>query len=167
MIDMSGSSPSGASAPQMTLDQLAAKLSTRMLVNEVLCVGAVALSMFVLWYGQAGTPLGSALVVLAGAIVIARAWNMAGRTLSPVPTDTSTDPAAAAKQLTDLANRMMRLMMLPTGVGLLASLVSWGWQPVFFGALISIAGFTFFGPSRTRLAAWRDKLENAGGKTGL
>ncbi len=167
MIDMSGSSPSGASTPQTTLDQLAGKLITRMVVNEMLCVAAVALSMFVLWYGHAGSAVGSVLVVLVGAIVIARAWNMASRTLNPVPTDTATDPAAAAKQLTDLANRMMRLMMVPTGAGLLATLVSWGWQPVFFGALISIAGFTFFGPSRTRLAAWRDKLENSGGKTGL
>lgn len=163
---MAGSIPSGASTPRMTLDRLAGRLSTRMVVYEVICVAAVALAMFVLW-SEPGSPVGTVLVLLAGAVVIARAWNMASRDLKPVPTDTSTDPDAAAKQLTVLANRMMKLVILPTGVGLLATLISWGWQPVFFGALISIAGFTFFGPSRTRLAAWRDKLEDAGGKTGL
>ncbi len=167
MIDMSGSTPPGSSTPRVTLDQLAGRLTTRMVINEVICVALVALSMFVVWYGQPGGPAGSAVVLLSGAIVIARAWNMPTRDLKPVPTDTSTDPESAAKQLTALANRMMKLMMIPTGVGLVATLISWGWQPVFFGGLISIAGFTFFGPSRTRLANWRDKLENAGGKTGL
>lgn len=137
-----------------------------MLVYEVICVAALALAMFVVW-SDPGGPVGTVPVLLTGAIVIARAWNMAERDLTPVPTDTATDPGAAAKQLTALANRMMRFMMVPIAVSLLATLLSWGWQPVFFGALISIAGFTFFGPSRTRLANWRDKLENAGGKTGL
>lgn len=163
---MSGTTPSGASAPRTNLDQLADGLTTKMTVREVITVAVVALSMFVLWSGPGG-PWGTVLVLLVGAIVVARAWMMPGRELHTVPPDSATDPNAAAQQLEALAGRMMNTLMIPTVAGLLGGLLSGGWQPVVFGALITIAGFTFFGPSRTRLALWREKIEAAGGKTGL
>lgn len=150
----------------MTLDQLAGRLINRMVINEVVCVGIVAFAMFVLW-DEPGGPWGTVVVLLVSAIVIGRAWTMPGRELKPVPTDTATDPNSAADQMSTLASRTMRTLMVPTVVGFVATVVSWGWQPVVFGALVSIAGFTFFGPSRTRLAGWRDRLEDQGGKTGL
>jgi hypothetical protein len=166
LTDMSGTTPSGASAPRTNLDQLATSLTTRMVVREVIAVAVVALAMFVLWPGPGG-PVGTMLVLLVGAIVVARAWMMPGRELRPVPADSATDPNAAAQQMEALAGRMMNTLMIPTVVGLLGTLLSQGWQPVMFGALITIACFTFFGPSRTRLAAWREKIEADGGKTGL
>lgn len=150
----------------MSLDGLAHRLTTKMVIREFVAVGIVALAMFVLWTGPGG-PLGTVIVLIVGAVVIARAWTMPGRDLIPVPTDSATDPNAAAQQLEILGGRMLNTLMIPTLAGLLAGLLSGGWQPVVFGALISIAGFTFFGPSRTRLSIWREKIEASGGKTGL
>lgn len=166
LADMSGTTPSGASGPRMSLDSLAHQLNTKMVVREGVVVAIVALAMFVLWDGP-GRASGTILVFIAGALMVARGLIMPGRDLAPVPADSATDPNAAAKQLEVLAGRMMTNVMIPTVAGLLAGIISSGWQPVVFGALISIAGFTFFGPSRTRLAGWRERIEEAGGKTGL
>lgn len=163
---MSGLTPSGASAPRTSLDQLAARLTTKMVAREVVAVAVVALAMFVLWSGPGG-PWGTVIVFLVGALIIVRAWTMPGRELQAVPPDSATDPNGAAEQLEALAGRMMNTLMIPTVVGVICALLSRGWQPVVFGALITIAGFTFFGPSRTRLAGWREVLESRGGKTGL
>ncbi len=136
-------------------------------MREAIAIAVVALSMFVLWPGRAGSPAGTVIVLLISALVIARAWTLPGRELHPIPPDAPSDPNAAAQQLEALARRMMNLVMIPTVVGLLATLVSQGWQPAMFGALITIAGFTFFGPFRTRLARWRERIEAEGGTTGL
>lgn len=149
----------------MTLDQLADRLTTRMVVHEAVSIALVAVSMFVIWSGP-GSAWGSVLLVAVGLVVAARVWRMP-RDLVPVPTDTATDPDSAGKQMTALANRTMTHLQLPTAAGFVLSLLAGGWQPVMFGSLVTIAGFTFFGPSRTRLAAWRDRLEAVGGKTGL
>jgi hypothetical protein len=92
---------------------------------------------------------------------------MPSRELPRVPSESATDPNRAADEMTVLANKTMKTLMLPTLVGLVATVVSWGWNPVFAGALVSIAGFTFFGPSRTKLASWQIRMEEQGGKTGL
>lgn len=136
------------------------------MVREVIAVAVVALAMFVLWRDP-GSALGTVVVFIVGALVIVRAWTMPARELRTVPPDSATDPNAAAQQLETVAGRMMNILMIPTAVGLLATLISRGWQPVVFGALITIAGFTFFGPFRTKLAGWRDTIEAKGGKTGL
>lgn len=150
----------------MTLDRLADRLITKMVINEVVSVAIVALSMFVIWSGPGGQ-WGTVFAVIAGVIAIARVWTLPGRELTQVPMESATDPNAAAAEMTDLANKTMLLLQIPTAVGFLASIMSGGWQPVVVGSLITIAGFTFFGPSRTRLASWRDRMENGGGKTGL
>lgn len=165
LSDMAGSTPSDASLQQMTLDGLAHRLNQRMLMHEALSVAVVAVSMFLIWSGP-GSAWGGVFVVLIGLIVAARLWRLPG-SLEPVPTDTATDPEAAARQLTALANRTMTHLQVPTVAGFVMSLLAGGWQPAMFGSLVTIAGFTFFGPSRTRLATWRDRLESAGGKTGL
>lgn len=163
---MSGPTPSGAAAPRMTLDRLAQQLSNRMVIHEVVAVGLVALSMLVIWSGPGG-PVGTVAVLAISVIVIARVWTMPARDLPQVPTETATDPNAAAERMTALANRTMRTLQVPAVAGFVATIISGGWQPVVFGALISISGFTFFGPSRTRLSLWRDRMEETGGKTGL
>lgn len=163
---MSGTTPSGASGPRVSLDELADRLSTKMVVREVIVVAVVALAMFVVW-DEPGRATGTVLVFLVGAAVIARALFMPVRDLAPVPTDSAMDPAGAAQQLEGLAGRMMTNLMIPTVAGLIAGIIAGGWQPVIFGALITIAGFTFFGPSRTRLAGWREQIESGGGRTGL
>lgn len=150
----------------MSLDTLAHQQNAKMLVREGIVVVIVALAMFVIWDSPGGAS-GTILVFLAGAVMVARGLIMPARNLAPVPVDSATDPDAAARQLELLAGRMMTNVMIPTFAGLLAGIISGGWQPVVFGALISIAGFTFFGPSRTRLAGWRERIESAGGKTGL
>ncbi len=150
----------------MTLDRLADQLIPRMVVYEGVCIGLVALSMFVLWDGP-GNPWGTVIVLIVSLVVIGRVWTMPSRELRQVPSETATDPNSAAAEMTALAVKTMRTLMVPTAVGFAATLVSWGWNPVFAGALISIAGFTFFGPSRTKLASWQIKMEEAGGKTGL
>ncbi len=163
---MSGTTPSGPSAPRMTLDRLAEQLIPRMVVYEAVSVGLVALSMFVLWEGP-GNPWGTVIVLAVSFVVIGQAWVMPSRELRPVPSESATDPNSAATEMSALANKTMKILMVPTVVGLLATLVSWGWNPVFAGALVSIAGFTFFGPSRTKLASWQTRMEATGGKTGL
>ncbi|HEU4544202.1 MAG TPA: hypothetical protein VFR23_23930 [Jiangellaceae bacterium] len=163
---MSGTTPSGASAPRMTLDRLAQQLSPRMVVYEAVCVGLVALSMFVLWDGP-GSPWGTVIVLAVSFVVIGRVWIMPSRELPRVPSESATDPNRAAEEMSVLANKTMKTLMVPTVVGFAATLVSWGWNPVFAGALVTIAGFTFFGPSRTKLASWQIRMEEAGGKTGL
>jgi hypothetical protein len=150
----------------MTLDRLAAQLIPRMVVYGAVCVGLVALSMFVLWNGP-GNPWGTVIVLAVSFIVIGRVWIMPGRELPRFPSDSATDPNRAAQEMTVVANKTMKTLMLPTVVGFVATLISWGWNPVFAGALASIAGFTFFGPSRTKLASWQVRMEEAGGKTGL
>ncbi len=150
----------------MTLDRLADQVIPRMVVYEGVCIGLVALSMFVLWDGP-GNPWGTVIVLNVSLVVIGRVWTMPSRELRQVPSETATDPNSAAAEMTALAVKTMRTLMVPTAVGFAATLVSWGWNPVFAGALISIAGFTFFGPSRTKLASWQIKMEEAGGKTGL
>lgn len=150
----------------MTLDRLAEQLIPRMVIYEGVCVGLVALSMFVLWEGP-GNPWGTVIVLAVSFVVIGQAWIMPSRELTQFPSDSATDPDRAAREMTALANKTMRTLMAPTAVGLLATLVSWGWNPVFAGAFVSMAGFTFFGPSRTKLASWQTRMESAGGKTGL
>ena len=150
----------------MTLDRLAEQLSRRMLVYGMLCVGLVALSMFVLW-DDPGSPWRTVIVLAVRFVVIGKVWMMPSRELPRVPSETATDPNRAAQDMTTLANKTMKNLMLPTIVGMLANLVSGGWNPVFAGALVSIAGFTFFGPSRTKLASWQIRMEEQGGKTGL
>jgi hypothetical protein len=152
----------------MTLDELSSGLTRRMVMHEVACVGLVALSMFLIWRGPGpGSPWGTVVVLLIGTIVIGRVWAMPGVELKKVPQDTATDPNAAATQMQRLADRTLKNLLFPTIVGFVATLLSWGWQPVFFGALISVGGYTFLGPSRTRLSIWRDRMEELGGKTGL
>ncbi|HEX5995072.1 MAG TPA: hypothetical protein VFY84_08025 [Jiangellales bacterium] len=163
---MSGTTPAGASAPRMTLDRLAEQLNPRMVAYEMVCVGLVALSMFVLW-DSPGSPWGTVIVLAVSFVVIGKVWIMPGRELPRVPSETATDPNRAAEDMTTLANKTMKNLMLPTLIGMLAALVSWGWNPVFAGALVSIAGFTFFGPTRTKLASWQIRMEEQGGKTGL
>jgi hypothetical protein len=150
----------------MTLDRLAAQLNPRMIVYEAVCVGLVALSMFVLW-DEPGTPWGTMIVLAVSFVVIGRVWVMPSRELPRVPSETATDPNRAAEQMTAVADKTMKNLMVPTVVGLAATLVSSGWNPVFAGALVSIAGFTFFGPSRNKLASWQIRMEEEGGKTGL
>jgi hypothetical protein len=150
----------------MTLDRLAEQLSPRMIAYEAVCVGLVALSMFVLWDGP-GSPWGTVIVLAVSLIVIGRVWIMPSRELPRVPSESATDPNRAADDMTALANKTMKTLMVPTIVGFVATLVSWGWNPVFAGGLVSIAGFTFFGPSRTKLASWQIRMEEQGGKTGL
>lgn len=150
----------------MTLDTLADLLTRRMITHEVVTVIIVALSMFVIWNGPGG-PVGTVLVVAVGAVLVLFAWAMPASALQGVRMDTVLDPNAAADQMTALAKRTLRTLQVPVVLGFLLAPISGGWQPVVFGALISIGGFTFLGPSRTRLAAWRDRMEDAGGKTGL
>ena len=150
----------------MTLDRLAAQLNPRMIVYEAVCVGLVALSMFVLW-DEPGTPWGTVIVLAVSFVVIGRVWVMPSRELPRVPSETATDPNRAAEQMTAVADKTMKNLMVPTVVGLASTLVSSGWNPVFAGALVSIAGFTFFGPSRNKLASWQIRMEEEGGKTGL
>lgn len=150
----------------MTLDRLAEQLNPRMIAHEAVCVSLVALSMFILWDGP-GSPWGTVIVLAVSFIVIGRVWIMPSRELPRVPSESATDPNRAADEMTALANKTMKTLMLPTIVGLAATLVSWGWNPVFAGGLVSIAGFTFFGPSRTKLASWQIRMEEQGGKTGL
>jgi hypothetical protein len=163
---MEGVTPTGASTPRMTLDRLAERLITRMVVHEVICVALVALSMFLIWSGP-GRPWGTIIVLIVGVIVIARVWGLPDRDLQRFTMDTATDPDGAAEQMQRLADKTLKTLLIPTFVGFLATVLSGGWQPVFFGALISIGGYTFFGPSRTRLSVWRDRMEDGGGKTGL
>ena len=150
----------------MTLDRLAEQLNPRMVVHEMVCVGLVALSMFVLWDGP-GNPWGTVIVLAVSFVAIAKVWIMPGRELPRVPSDSATDPNRAADDMTVLANKTMKTLMVPTIVGMVATLMSGGWNPIFAGALVSIAGFTFFGPSRTKLASWQFRMEEKGGKTGL
>ncbi|HEX6335668.1 MAG TPA: hypothetical protein VFZ85_01825 [Jiangellaceae bacterium] len=163
---MSSTTPAGASAPRMTLDRLAEQLNSRMLGYGAVCVGLVALSMFVLWDGP-GTPWGTVIVLAVSFYIIGRVWIMPGRELPRVPSESATDPNRAADDMTALADKTMKLLMVPTIVGMLATLVSGGWNPIFAGAFVSIAGFTFFGPTRTKLASWQIRMEEQGGKTGL
>jgi hypothetical protein len=152
----------------MTLDRLAEQLIPRMVMYGAVCVGLVALSMFVLWRGEGpGSPWGTVIVLIVSFVVIGRVWIMPSRELPQIPSDTATDPNGAAKRMAEVANKTLKMLMLPTVVGFAATLISWGWNPVFAGALVSIAGFTFFGPSRTKLASWQFRMEEKGGKTGL
>ena len=68
----------------MTLDRLAEQLSPRMVVYEMVCVGLVALSMFILW-DDPGSPWGTVIVLAVSFVVIGKVWMMPSRELPRVP----------------------------------------------------------------------------------
>lgn len=136
------------------------------MVNEALCVVILALNMFVLWDAPGG-PWGTIVTVVLSFLVIGQVWMLPRRHLRPIPQDAAPNPQSSAKALRQVADSTLRLLLLPTLIGFAATLLSSGWMPVFFGALISLGGYTFLGPFRTQLGRWRDRLELQGGKTGL
>ena len=150
----------------MTLDDLASHYTPRILVNEAVCVVLLALNMFVIWSGPGG-PWGNVETFLLGAFVIGRVWWLPNRHLRPVGRNGAIDPVGAANSLRKVADPALRQLLYPTLIGFAATLLSRGWLPVFFGALMSLSGYTFLGPFRSQLGRWRDRLELEGGKTGL
>lgn len=150
----------------MTLEDLAAHFTPRILINEVLCVVLLALNMFLLWDGPGG-PWGVIVTVVLSLIIVARVWRLPRTHLRPVDRDAAIDPEGAAKTLRKVADPALRQLLFPTLIGFAATLLSRGWLPVFVGALVSLGGYTFFGPFRSQLGRWRDRLELEGGKTGL
>lgn len=150
----------------MTLEELAAHFTRRALISEALCIVLLALNMFVFW-DTPGGPWGIIVTVVLSGLVLGRVWWLPYKHLRPVPRDAAIDPQGAARTLRQVAEPALRLLLLPTLIGFAATLLSQGWLPVFFGALISLGGYTFLGPFRTQLGRWRDRLELEGGKTGL
>jgi hypothetical protein len=150
----------------MTLEGLAVHFTPRILVNEALCVVLLALNMFVFW-DSPGEPWGIVVTVVVSVFVIGQVWMLPRRHLRPLSRDAAIDPNGAAKILRRVADPALRMLLLPTLIGFAATLLSQGWLPIFFGAMISLGGYTFLGPFRTQLGRWRDRLEVEGGKTGL
>jgi hypothetical protein len=150
----------------MTVDDLASYYTPRIVVNEVFCVLLLALNMFIIWSGPGG-PWGTIVTLVLGSFVIARVWWRPNRYLRPVRRDAPIDRAAAIQALRKVSDPALRQLLYPTLIGFAATLLSWGWLPVFIGALMSLAGYTFLGPFRSQIGRWRDRMEFEGGKTGL
>lgn len=136
------------------------------MINEAVCVAILALNMFLLW-DVPGGPWGVVVTVVLSILVVAQVWWLPRKHLRPILRDAAIDPEGSAKILRKVADPALRQLLFPTLIGFAATLLSGGWLPVFFGALISLGGYTFFGPFRSQLGRWRDRLEMEGGKTGL
>lgn len=150
----------------MTLEDLAGHYTPRILVSEAVCVLLLALNMFVIWDNPGGA-WGIVVTVVLSTFVVARVWWLPRKHVRPVAHDAAIDTEGAANTLRKVADPAQRQLLFPTLIGFAATPLSGGWMPVFFGALISLGGYTFLGPFRSQLGNWRDRLEANGGKTGL
>jgi hypothetical protein len=162
---MSTSVPSGRSRDQRSLDSLGNQLRPVLLA---MAGGAVLMIVVVLLaFAEAGTATDLLIVLAFGAAMVVAAWLLPTALLSPLDPAQRADPVEATRLLRTSSFLAMALAETPVLAGVVMSFVVNGWLPAMVGGIIGTTALLSLGPTRTRLVAWKERLEANGARTGL
>lgn len=162
---MSTSVPSGRRPERRSLDSLGTELRPVLLA---MAGGAVLLSVIVLLtFTEVGGVWGFSVTLVVGLVLVTAAWLVPGLTLSPLDPGERADPVEAARVLRSAGVLAMVLGEAPVLAGLVVSFVIGGWLPALVGGVLGTSALLILGPTKARLAAWKERLESRGARTGL
>ncbi|NED96419.1 hypothetical protein G1H11_13995 [Phytoactinopolyspora alkaliphila] len=162
---MSTSVPPGPQPRRTSLDKIGTELRPILLAmagGPVLLIVVVLLS-----FTESGGVTSFLIALVAGLALMSAAWLVPGARLSPLDPGQRADPIAAEQTLRTTAMLTMALAEAPVLIGLAIAFVTNGWLPALAGGIIATAGLLVFGPTRARLTAWKERLEEHGARTGL
>lgn len=107
------------------------------------------------------------LLAAATAPAVIGAQSLLAQLVRPLPAGTRLEARAGVGRLQQVAFLHLAVAEAPVLVGFVLSVVAQGWLPAAIGGAISLVAINLAGPTEVRLTAWRDRLESAGGTTGV